>query len=192
MEGVIIFRCTQSHKEDELIQLKREAKLKGGARAKQYARELLNPVDEAEEEQVTQLKRKKKLPASPRPVEHASRIREPISPVRPSAPVFGKGKAVMSEIRSIHVSADARRSKEENGRSSSASPPAKKSKGREVSSSKEKRPSGEVIDLFEELTAANPSTPKAAKSKESGPPTVGSELVRSDPEWVRCWVLCPK
>ncbi|KAM6551127.1 hypothetical protein CsatB_000935 [Cannabis sativa] len=71
------------------------------------------------------------------------------------------------------------------GGSFGASPPAKKSKGGEGSSTKEKRSTGEVIDLSKELTAANPSTPKVAKSKESGPPKVGSELVRSDPERVR-------
>ena len=59
-----------AHKETELIQIKREDKLKGGVRAKQYAQEPLNPEDEAEDEQVTPLKRKKKLPATPRPIEH--------------------------------------------------------------------------------------------------------------------------
>ena len=63
---------------------------------------------------------------------------------------------------------------------SSASPPTKKSKVREGSS--EKRPSREVIDLSEELATANPSTPQSGKSKESGPPTFGSELVRRVPE----------
>lgn len=48
-------RVERAHSKNELIQLKREAKLKGGARAKQYAQEPLNPEDEAEEEQVTSL-----------------------------------------------------------------------------------------------------------------------------------------
>ncbi|XP_060958288.1 uncharacterized protein LOC133030091 [Cannabis sativa] len=155
-------RIEPAHKEDELIQFKREAKLKGGARDKQYAQEPLNPKDEAEEEQVTPLKWKKKLPASPKPVEHAIRIREPISPARPSPPVFGKRKAVMSEIRSMSDMSrqmiDALRKRM--GRSSSASPPAKKSKGGEGSSSKEKRPSGEAP------TPPLPVLPEAKKGKE--------------------------
>ncbi|KAM6593476.1 hypothetical protein CsatA_001179 [Cannabis sativa] len=79
------------------------------------------------------------------------------------------------------------------GRSSSASPPTKKSRGGEGTFSKEKTPAGEVIDLSKELTVANPSTPKVSKSKESRggssdkpkQPKGGSELIKSGPEQMR-------
>ncbi|KAM6553710.1 hypothetical protein CsatB_014472 [Cannabis sativa] len=79
------------------------------------------------------------------------------------------------------------------GGSSSASPPAKKSRGGEGTPSKEKAPAGEVIDLSEDLTIANPSTPKVAKSKDSrggssdrpGQAKGGSELAKSDPKQMR-------
>ncbi|KAM6580586.1 hypothetical protein CsatA_004360 [Cannabis sativa] len=79
------------------------------------------------------------------------------------------------------------------GGSSSASPPAKKSKGGEATPSMEKSPTREVIDLFEELTVANPSTPKIAKSKDSQGGSLdrpeqskgGSELAKSGSEQMR-------
>ncbi|XP_060969743.1 uncharacterized protein LOC115715235 [Cannabis sativa] len=179
-------------KENELIQLKREAKLKGGASAKQYAHEPLNPEDEAEEEQVTPLKKRKKLPAQPRPIEHAIRIREPSSPARPPSPVLGKGKAVMAEIRGLSDMSQKMLEalKKRVGGCSSASPRTKKSRDGEMTPTKEKAPAGEVINLFEELTAANPSTPKVSKSKDSRggssdrpeQPKGGSELIKGGSE----------
>ncbi|KAM6589700.1 hypothetical protein CsatA_012305 [Cannabis sativa] len=79
------------------------------------------------------------------------------------------------------------------GGSLSASPPAKKSRGGEGTPSKEKAPAGEVIDLSEELTVANPSTPKVAKSKDSRGGSsdrpeqskAGSELAKSGPEQMK-------
>ncbi|KAM6569210.1 hypothetical protein CsatB_017195 [Cannabis sativa] len=128
----------------------------------------------AEEEQVTPLKRRKKLPAQSRPVEHAIRIREP-----------NMSQKILDAL------------KKRVGRSSSSSPPTKKSRGGEATLSKEKAQAGELIDLSEELTVADPSTPKVSKSKDSRggssdtPEQLngGSELAKSGYEQV--WAPSP-
>uniref|UniRef100_A0A803P221 Uncharacterized protein n=1 Tax=Cannabis sativa TaxID=3483 RepID=A0A803P221_CANSA len=130
-------------------------------------------------------KKKKKAPASEQvPVEHAIKIWEPNRSVWPSAPVEGKGKAVLTEQEQEDSSEDETPSllvrenapahvqvlqalKKRTGDSLGLTPPPKRSRGDEVLS-KEKGPIETLIDLSEEMVPAmDPPDQKVSKSKNA-------------------------